>query len=254
MSDTARGLYLDLLKKSLSDTLHGTEPDAEAGGSRFMVDFMRHYVRGRAVTMLPRARLDHLQACVEDVIARGVPGDVLEAGVWRGGAAILMRGVLKAHGVQDRVVWAADSFEGLPEPDAERFPREAAAFQGPVMRDALGHLAASLEDVQANFTRYGLLDAQVRFLRGWFHETLPAAPVGPLAVLRVDGDFHDSTRAVLDALYGKLSVGGWLIADDYGEDEWTYCRQAVDGFRAERGITEPLVRVDRGCSCWRRER
>lgn len=254
MSDIARTLYLDLLKKSLSDTLHGTEPDAEAGGSRFMVDFLRHYIRGRAVTMLPLVRLDHLQACVEDVVARGVPGDVLEAGVWRGGAAMLMRAVLKTLGADDRIVWAADSFEGLPEPDAARFPREAAAHHGPAMRDAFGHLAASLEDVQANFARYGLLDDQVRFVRGWFKDTLPTAPVERLAVLRVDGDYHDSTRDVLVNLYDKLSVGGWLIVDDYGEDSWTYCSLAVDNFRAERGITEPLVRVDRGCWCWRRER
>lgn len=253
MSD-APGLYLTLLKRSLSDTLHRPEPDAQAGGSRFLVDFLSHYIRGRAVTMLPMVRLDHLQACVEDVLRRGVPGDLLEAGVWRGGAAILMRGVLRAHGVTDRCVWAADSFQGLPEPDAERFPREAAAHHGPVMRDAFGHLAASLEDVQASFERYGLLDGQVRFLPGWFKDTLPTAPVERLALARVDGDYYESTRDALVHLYDKLSVGGYLIVDDYGEDEWTHCRQAVDEFRAQRGITEPLVPVDRRCWYWQRAR
>lgn len=253
MSDV-RALYLQLLKKALSDTLHRAEPDAEAGGSRYIVDFLSHYIRGRAVTMLPLARLDHLQACVEDVLRDGVPGDLLEAGVWRGGAAIFMRGVLRAHDVKDRCVWAADSFQGLPAPDAGRFPREARAHAGPVMGEAFGHLAASLQEVRANFERFGLLDAQVRFLPGWFKDTLPTAPVERLAVLRVDGDFHDSTRDVLVNLYDRLSVGGYLIVDDYGEDEWTYCRKAVDDFRAERGITEPLVRVDRRCWYWRRAR
>src|SRR6187402_261157 len=113
---TPTALYLDLLKKSLTDTLHSVEPDADAGGSRFIVDFLNHYIKGQALSMLPRGRLDHLQTCVEDVIRRDVPGDLLEAGVWRGGAVIFMRAVLAAHGVTDRCVWAADSFQGLPEP------------------------------------------------------------------------------------------------------------------------------------------
>lgn len=250
----APALYLDLLKKSLSDTLHGREPDAEAGGSRFIVDFLSHYIRGRAVTMLPMVRLDHLQACIEDVLRRGVPGDLLEAGVWRGGAAMLMRGVLRAHAVMDRIVWAADSFQGLPEPDAVRFPREATAHHGAVMRDAYHHLAVDLEAVRANFARYGLLDDQVRFLPGWFKDTLPVAPIRRLAVARIDGDYYESTRDALVHLYDHLSVGGFLIVDDYGEDAWTHCRQAVDEFRAERGITEPMQPVDQSCWFWRRER
>lgn len=245
-------LYLDLLKKCLTDTLDREEPDINAGRARFVLDFLNHYIRGRAQTMLPRARLDQLQACIEDVLRSNVPGDFLEAGVWRGGAAILMRGVLRAHGVADRLVWAADSFEGLPEPDAARFPKEAAAFHGPVIRDAYDRLAVGLEDVKANFAAYGLLDSQVRFLPGWFKDTLPSAPVGRLAVLRLDGDYYESTWACLEHLYDRLSPGGYLIVDDYGEDEWTDCRAAVDRFRAERRIGEPMKQVDRGCWYWRR--
>lgn len=249
---TPTDLYLDLLKKSITGTLDGAEPDAQRGGGRFLVDFMNHYIKGSAVSMLPTVRLDQLRACIEDVLARGVPGDLMEAGVWRGGATIFMRGVLKVHGVEDRCVWAADSFQGLPQPDPVRFPKEAAAHQGPVMRDAFKHLAAGLAEVKGNFARYGLLDAQVRFLPGWFNDTLPDAPVQRLAVLRVDGDYYESTRACLEHLYDKLSPGGYLIVDDYGEDDWTYCRAAVDDFRAARGIREPMVQVDRSCWYWQR--
>ena len=248
----ATDLYLDLLKKSITDTLYEAEPDAEAGGSRYIADFLKHYMKGRAVSMLPMARLDQLQRCVEDVIRRGVPGDLMEAGVWRGGAAILMRGILKAHGVTDRCVWAADSFEGLPEPDGACFPKEAAAHHGPVMRDGFEHFAVGLDAVKANFARFGLLDPQVRFLPGWFKDTLPMAPIGRLAVLRLDGDYHESTRDCLENLYDKLAVGGYLIVDDYGEDEWTHCRAAVDGFRSARGIADAMVQVDRRCWSWQR--
>jgi hypothetical protein len=245
---------LDALKLSLTNTAGRTEPDIDAPRSRYMLDFMRHYMQGPAVTMLPRRRLDHLQTCIETVLKQNVPGDLLEAGVWRGGAVIFMRAVLAEHGVTDRLVWAADSFEGLPVPDAAKFPREAAAHDGPVMRQGLNHLAVSLEEVQNNFARYGLLDGQVRFLKGWFSDTLPTAPIGPLAILRIDGDFHESTMTCLEALYGKLSVGGYVILDDYGEVEWTYCREAVDAFRDKHGISEVMEPIDSRSCYWRRTR
>lgn len=248
----AAALYLDLLKRTLTDTLHVDEPDPEVGGLRFIADFRRHYIQGRAVSMLPLARLDNLQACIEDVLERAVPGDLIETGVWRGGATILMRAVLKAHGVVDRHVWVADSFEGLPEPDAVRFPKEAKAHHGPVMREGYAHLAAGIDEVRSNFQRYGLLDEQVRFLPGWFKETLPTVPIERLAVLRLDGDYHDSTMVALQNLYDRVSPGGYVIVDDYGEDDWTYCRQAVDTFRRDRGIVDAMMRVDAKCWYWRR--
>lgn len=196
-----------------------------------------------AETMIGLKRLDNIQFCVEDVIARGVPGDLIETGVWRGGACIFMRGVLAAHGVTDRTVWVADSFEGLPKPDAAAYPADA----GDEHWKKSELLAVSVEDVQANFRRYGLLDGQVRFLRGWFKDTLPGQ-VERLAVLRLDGDMYESTIQALDALFPKVSPGGYVIVDDYGAVEG--CRQAVDDFRAAHGIGDPLVEIDWGGVYW----
>jgi hypothetical protein len=249
---TTAQLYLDLLKKVLTNTLLVAEPDADAGDATFMIDFLNHYVRGPAITMLPMSRMDNIQFCVEDVLARNVPGDLIETGVWRGGATIFMRAILAAHAADDRVVWVADSFEGLPEPDAERFPLEAKAHHGPVMQQAFKRFAAGVDDVRANFATFGLLDDRVRFLEGWFKDTLPVAPIQRLSVMRLDGDYYESTMDGLTNLYDKLSIGGYAIIDDYGEDDWTYCRRAVDEFRAERGITDPMVAVDRRCYFWRR--
>ena len=132
----------------------------------------------------------------------GVPGDLIETGVWRGGATILMRAILKARGVTDRVVWVADSFAGLPAPNAARYPLDAG-----INLHRFPQLAVTLERVQDNFRRYGLLDDQVRFLKGWFRDTLPAAPIERLAVLRLDGDLYESTIQALESLYDKLSAG-----------------------------------------------
>ena len=248
-----RDLYLELLKRSLSGTLFAQEPDADSSNlTTYAARFVKHYINGSAVTMLPQCRLDNIRACLAQILTEGVPGDLIETGVWRGGATIFMRGILQAYGDSVRQVWVADSFEGLPEPDAERFPKEATFHHGKIMQRLYKNMAATLEEVRANFAAYGLLDERVRFLKGWFKDTLPTAPVDRLALIRLDGDYYDSTMDALNSLYDKLSVGGVVIVDDYGEDAWTHCRQAVDAFRAQRDIRDPLTRVDSKCYWWRR--
>lgn len=200
-------------------------------------------------TMVGIKRLDNLQECIEDIVRSDVPGDLLEAGVWRGGAAIFMRAALKAHGDTSRMVWAADSFQGLPPPDRENFPADAG---DPHHRART--LAVSLEEVKANFASYGLLDDRVGFIPGWFRDSLPTAPVGQLALLRLDGDMYESTMVPLQHLYPKLAFGGYLIVDDYGDERLPACRQAVDDYRAKQGITEPIVRIDWTGAYWKRER
>ncbi len=196
-----------------------------------------------AETMVGRLRLDNLQACITDVILRGVPGDLIETGVWRGGATILMRAVLRAHGVSDRCVWVADSFQGLPKPDGQQFEQDASDKHW-----GYDALAVSVDEVKSNFERYGLLDDQVRFLPGWFRDTLPDAPIEKIAVLRLDGDMYESTIVALKALYPKVSVGGYTIVDDYNAME--PCKAAVDDYRAEHGIIEPIQAIDWGGVFW----
>jgi hypothetical protein len=197
-----------------------------------------------AQTMIGLARLRSLRVLAEHVVQEGIPGDMLEAGVWRGGACILMRGVLAAHGITNRTVWAADSFCGLPVADPETYPADAGD-----PHSTFDALRVSREEVEANFRRYGLLDGQVRFLKGWFAETLPGAPISKLAILRLDGDMYSSTIQTLDALYEKVSSGGYIVIDDY---ILSGCRQAVDDFRARHGIREELSDVDGAAVFWRK--
>src|SRR5262249_7246717 len=157
------------------------------------------------------------------VITHEVPGDFIETGIWRGGACIMLRAVLAAYDVTDRIVWCADSFEGLPPPDAEKYPADAGD-----RHHTFAPLAVSLEEVKSNFERYGLLDERVKFLKGWFKDTLPSAPIGKLALLRLDGDMYESTMDALVALYDKVVPGGAVIVDDYGAVEG--CRRAVSDF------------------------
>ncbi len=190
-----------------------------------------------AETMIGLKHLDNLQNCIVDVLKRDVPGDLIEAGAWRGGATIFMRAVLEAYGDTERNVWVADSFEGLPKPNEEAYPADAGDEHW-----RFAHLAVSVSQVRENFARYGLLDDRVRFLKGWFKDTLPSAPIEKLAVLRIDGDMYGSTMEVLRALYPKLSAGGYLIVDDYGAVPG--CKKAVEDFRAENAIVEEMKQID----------
>ncbi len=200
-----------------------------------------------AETMIGRRRLDNLQYCVIQALTSEVPGDLIETGVWRGGASIFMRAVLKALGDTDRRVWLADSFRGLPPPDPARYPADAGDLLW-----RYDDLAIPLEEVKSNFSRYGLLDDQVRFLEGWFDETLPAAPVDRLCVLRLDGDMYQSTMVALSALYPKLSVEGFVIIDDFGAVP--ACRAAVEDYRRQHDISEEIVPIDWTGVFWRRQR
>jgi O-methyltransferase len=197
-----------------------------------------------AETMVGLKRLENLQQCVTSVIRNGIPGDLIETGVWRGGSSIFMRAILKAYGDTSRKVWLADSFRGLPPPDPVRYPVD----EGDTLWK-YSELAIPMEQVKANFSRYGLLDDQVAFLPGWFRDTLPTAPIERLAVLRLDGDLYESTMEALVALYPKVSAGGFVIVDDYGLPT---CRAAVEDFRRAQGISDPIHLIDWTGAFWQR--
>lgn len=205
-----------------------------------------HDVQGLPHTQVGLLRLDHLERCAEQVFAERVPGDFLEAGVCRGGASIFMRGLQCAWNEPDRRVWLADSFAGVPPPSAA--PDVEANLD--LSEAQQPWLACDLETVRSHFVRYGLLDGHVRFLPGWFHRTLPNAPVESLAILRVDADLYSSTSEALEHLYGRLSPGGFVTIDDYGA--LGPCRQAVDEFRARHAIVDPLERIDWTAVAWRK--
>jgi O-methyltransferase len=198
-----------------------------------------------AETMVGPQGLQNIRECVDNVLDDGVPGDLIEAGVWRGGATVFMRALLQARGDETRTVWVADSFRGAPTPAESGHEADV----GDEKWARLHWLSVPLETVKRTFERYGLLDERVRFLAGWFADTLPTAPIDRLALIRLDADMYGSTMDALTALYPRLSVGGYVIVDDY----WVpNCRAAVADYRREHGIQDELIVVDRAIVYWRR--
>lgn len=274
MSDN---LYIDLLKKVLIDyhrmEMGETPPIQRNKGHkpRYMLLYMlERILKNSAFTirekipfnrerrlngvdwpayadsMVGLKRMDNIEFCVNDTIKNNIPGDLIETGVWRGGSVIFMRALLKVAGVTDKTVWVADSFEGLPKPDADKY----AADKGDNHYVFSDVLAISQEQVMYNFEKYGLLDSQVKFLKGWFKDTLPTAPIEKLSVLRLDGDMYESTINALDSLYPKLSKGGYLIIDDFGVVPG--CKLAVIDYREKHNITEEIIRIDDAGAFWKK--
>jgi hypothetical protein len=249
-----RGLYLELMKDCLIGTIYedpAMDPTAASPAgekNKFRADWRESGLDWPVLahSMIGNRRMLNLWQLCEDVIARDVPGDFIETGVWRGGACIFMRAILKTYGVEDRVVWVADSFEGLPPPDEEKYPQD-----GGSLLHTKSALAVPLEEVRKNFGNYGLLDDQVRFLKGWFKDTLPGAPIERLAVLRLDGDMYESTMDALGALYHKLSPGGYVIIDDFNI---VNCVQAVHDFRRQHRIDEAMQLIDASAVYWQKRR
>jgi O-methyltransferase len=197
------------------------------------------------LTMVGLKRLDDLQACVESVVADGVEGDVIEAGAWRGGASILARATLDSLGADERTVWVADSFQGLPAPDPGGFPEDHELDLSQVE-----FLAVPADEVRLHFARFGC-DHGVELVEGFFDQTLPTLRDRTWSVIRLDGDTYEATWVGLESLYPGLSAGGHLIVDDYGLIP--ECRAAVDDFRREHGIDEPISKIDWNGVRWRRE-
>jgi O-methyltransferase len=197
---------------------------------------------GFPYTMISPARIDNVEHAVRTVVADRIPGDFLEAGVWRGGVGILIRALLESLNEPARTVWMADSFEGLPAPTH-------VSDQG-LGLDANWMLPASLAEVKANFDGFGLLDDRVQFIEGYFEHTLPDLGIGPLAILRLDGDYYSSTMEVLNPLYDKVSRGGFIIVDDYGFYEG--CRRAVHDFLDSRGLNPKIIQIDDSGVYWRK--
>ena len=295
-------LYLDLLKRVLSNIIYEDDPllfydhlrqPQVASGFSLPRRVMGEDAPSEAHTMIGLRRLNNIQALIEDLLRRNVPGDLIETGVYRGGASIFMRAVLKAYRISDRRVFACDTFHPMSPTDIpwpviillkalasipskawqrrlflwlDRLPNSRRAFpvtQNPsddwvnfsiwllknpnAMPDERG---TGLKQVKSHFARYGLLDARVVFLEGFFADTLPTAPIKQLALMRLDGDSYESTMDALRLLYGRLSVGGYCIIDDYCA--FSDCKRAVMEFRVEHQIDDEIVAIDNIAVYWRK--
>ncbi len=239
---TLRRVYLDTVKRLVMNY-------AYLGGIHSLQDFnaFHHYDVGnsawtieplsRPLTLLSDDQLDLIEIITLDLAARQVPGDYIEAGIWRGGVVVFMRALLVANGISDRKVFGADSFAGIP--------RNTKFRHDPV--DAWpDRWVATFEEVSANVARLGFLDERTVLIPGLFAESLPALAGERFSLIRLDSDAFDSVAGSLDHLYPLLSLGGVIVIDDW---HLVPCQMAVGLYRDRHGIDDP-VHVRAGNAYW----
>ncbi len=205
-------------------------------------EFMEIYRRCRPFTMTSIERVFALWQAVRYIEARGIPGAVVECGVWRGGSAMCAALTLRSLGSLTREIWLYDTFSGMTassERDRTFSGVPAAHFQP--SRRAWHGVPAS--EVRANLSSTGYPEAKIRLVEGDVRRTLAVDRPGAIALLRLDTDWYDSTKAEMEALFPLLAEGGVLIIDDYGD--YAGAKEAVDEYLEAHGVAMLLDRADR---------
>lgn len=185
--------------------------------------------------------LDNVSSLITKVKDNKVPGAFVEAGVWRGGTCIWARALMDHLGINEPV-YVCDSFRGLPEPTIDEDSGDEHYM--------IVELAVSLNTVKENFG-YFPLKGEVKYVEGFFKDTMPKLrdEIGPISILRVDADMYEGTTQVLENLYGKVSVGGYVIVDDYALPN---AKLAIDKFREQNNITSELIKVNSTIHYWQK--
>ena len=237
-----RDAYVELIKRAVTNYPYlGGEAPFEAFRCATHYDLERGEWKidplARPLTLLTKAQLDLVEKAAVALEERKVPGDFLEAGVWRGGVVVLMRALLDAYGIAGRRVFAADSFAGIP--------RNVRALNDPVDQWP-DRWVASLDEVRRNIARFGLLDERIVFTVGFFEESLKALAGERFALIRLDSDSYDSVATSLERLYPLLSRWGIVIVDDW---HLPGCRMAVLDYRAKYRIGDE-IQVYEGNAYW----
>jgi hypothetical protein len=203
------------------------------------------FIMIRKNTMVTPKRLNNVYDLTEKIITENINGDLVECGVWKGGCVAIMAYVQKKHKSYKKI-WMFDSFEGLPEPteeDGENAKIYAKNKNKGNLR-SIKKCVGPLEDVKAIFKKLDLNWSQAVVKRGWFQETLPNAnkELKEISLLRLDGDWYESTKICLDQLYTKVSKGGYIIIDDYYH--WEGARKAIDEFLQKQKIKAKIIKID----------
>lgn len=196
-------------------------------------------------TMTAPEKLFGLILATRYVADRGIPGTIVECGVWRGGSMQAVARTLLQRGDAERHLHLFDTFEGMPPPtERDRRPdgRPASELLATRPRTRKIWAVADLDDVRAGMAETGYPADRVHFHPGLVEDTIPGQAPDEIAILRLDTDWYESTRHELEHLYDRVPSGGVVIFDDYGF--WQGARQAIDEFldrRDERLLLMPIA-------------
>ncbi len=192
--------------------------------------------------------LDNAYNIVARIEKDNIPGVIIECGVAQGGTAAMMTLSSRLLGNKNRNFWFFDSYEGLPEPTFEDYEgSKAGDYVGVLVK---GSCLGTIEQVnELMFEKLNLPIDKIKLIKGWFQDTVPSHKdkVGKIAILRLDGDWYESTKIPLNNFYSYISPGGCIIIDDYATCFGS--KKAVDEFIEENSI-DTYLRPDYRGGAW----
>jgi O-methyltransferase len=200
-----------------------------------------------ALTMCGDESINQLKEALATIYREDIPGDFIEAGVWRGGLPVIMKSYAHTQNDLNRKIYIADSFQGLPQDCSD--PKDKAAN---LLLTPIQNLSTSRELIENALEYFNLMDDNIIFLEGWFKDTLHKIEADQFSLVRLDGDYYESTHDSIVELYPKLSVGGYLIVDDYNLP--LGCKRAINEYRKKHHITEEIIKINKQAVYWRKER
>jgi len=252
LEDVAIAAYLELLKGWIIGSAYGSVEKSVRPGFH---PTTREYNSERrlngfdwplfGVSMVGMRRLENVQNLLFSVFSKNVPGDFVETGVWRGGTCIFARAVMRAKGQQHRKVYVSDSFAGLP-------PGNPVFGKGDMNWEKMDYLPTSPDQVALHFSMFNVLDSGVMFVQGYFNDSMPTLRShlqrfdSSISILRLDGDMYQSTIDVIYRLYDLVSIGGYVIVDDWGLP----ARKACEDFFNHHDHHPTIVPIDRLSVYW----
>jgi O-methyltransferase len=195
-----------------------------------------------AETMVGLARLSQLADAITILTTEDIEGDIVEIGVWRGGASIFMTALLNFAGDRNRKVFIADSFEGFPPPSDEY------TVDAGDIHHKIEFMCVSEKEVIENFDRYEIAMDRVQIVKGWFDETLESLPATKISLLRLDAVMYSSTMQALRTLYARVVPGGFVVLDDYS---LIGVHTAVHDFLKQVGQRPVIIDIDGSGAYWR---
>lgn len=217
--------YIQLMKKVILNSIYEDGPWIMDG---------HLWPKGKALTMIGTRRLNNLYMLIKTVLENDIKGDIIEAGCWRGGAMMFARSILNTYNQKNKKVYMCDSFSGIPPMPNSKYKQDKEAYTFDILN------YNPVENVYAMLKKLNLENGTI-IVKGYFNETLKNIPAKLFSIIRLDGDTYISTIQAITALYPKLSIGGYIIIDDY--IGWASCKQAVTDYRKQHNIDEEIIVV-----------
>lgn len=209
----------------------------------FLMKYKKYVTQKDIYSMGAKNEIDLMEECIKTIVNEKIEGDIIEAGVWKGGMGMWIQNLLNYYN-DKRTLWLFDTYGKFPESSYDKDRKIHP------ITEYLFSEKYNINDVKINFEKFNLLDNNIKFIIGEFKNTIPITDISKISILRLDSDYYDSTMLILEKYYNNISKGGYVIIDDYN-NEYLAAKEAINDFRKKYNIKNPIINKGYGYVYWR---